>query len=224
MRSVVVHERGCQEEGLVPADYDIETFLRAVGSGNPTPGGGAASAVVAALAAALAEMVAEFTVDKPAYASVDGEMRLVISQTKKLQEELLALIEEDEHGFASVSLAYGLPKTTEEEKTARAATIQQALYTAMQAPLAVMDRGCRVLALALQVAQSGNRRLASDAGCSALLGESAVRAAGLNVLANAVLLQDQAASLQAREQVAHYTRQAAATRRRVMRLVDKALE
>jgi hypothetical protein len=51
-----------------------------------------------------------------------------------------------------------------------------------------------------------------------------VRAAGLNVLANAVLLQDKAASLQAREQVAHYTRQAATARRRVMHLVDEALE
>jgi formiminotetrahydrofolate cyclodeaminase len=208
----------------VPADYEIGAFLRAVGSGNPTPGGGAASAVAAALAAALAEMVAQFTIDKPAYASVDGEMHLVIGQTEKLRDELLALVEEDERGFAEVSLAYGLSKTTEEEQTERSAAIQQALHTAMQAPLAIMERGCQVLALALQVAQSGNRRLASDAGCSALLGESAVRAAGLNVLANAVLMQDKAASLQAREQVAHYTRQAATARRRVMRLVDKALE
>ena len=208
----------------MPADYEIGAFLRAVGSGNPTPGGGAASAVAAALAAALAEMVAQFTIDKPAYASVDGEMHLVIGQTEKLRDELLALVEEDERGFAEVSLAYGLSKTTEEEQTERSAAIQQALHTAMQAPLAIMERGCQVLALALQVAQSGNRRLASDAGCSALLGESAVRAAGLNVLANAVLLQDKAASLKAHEQVAYYTRQAATARRRVMRLVDKALE
>jgi formiminotetrahydrofolate cyclodeaminase len=208
----------------VPADYEIGAFLRAVGSGNPTPGGGAASAVAAALAAALAEMVAQFTIDKPAYASVDREMRLVIGQAEKLRDELLALVEEDERGFAAVSLAYGRSKTTEEEQTERSAAIQRALYTAMRAPLAIMERGCQVMALAQQVAQSGNRRLASDAGCSALLGESAVRTAGLNVLANAVLLKDKAASLQAREQVAHYTRQAATARRRVMRLVDKALE
>jgi formiminotetrahydrofolate cyclodeaminase len=208
----------------VPADYDIEAFLRAVGSSNPTPGGGAASAASAALAAALAEMVAQFTVGKPAYLAVDEEMRLVIDQAEQLQGELLALVEEDERGFAMVSLAYGRPKTTEEEKTARTVAIQQALATAMQAPLAVMERGCQVLALALSVGRSGNNRLASDAGCSALLGEAAVRAAGLNVLANAVLLQDKAASAQAREQVARYTRQAAAARRQVMRLVDTVLQ
>jgi formiminotetrahydrofolate cyclodeaminase len=87
-----------------------------------------------------------------------------------------------------------------------------------------MERGGQILALALTVARSGNRRLASDAGCSALLGEAAIRAAGLNVLANAVLLQDKAAATQARGQVARYTRQAATARRQVMRLVDKALE
>jgi methenyltetrahydrofolate cyclohydrolase len=208
----------------VPTDYDIGTFLRAVGSGNPTPGGGAASAAAAALAAALAEMVAQFTVGKPAYVAVDGEMRVVITQAEQLQDALLALVDEDERGFSMVSLAYGLPKTTEDEKTARAAAIQQALLGAMQAPLAVMERGCQILALALTVARSGNRRLASDAGCSALLGEAAVRAAGLNVLANAVLLQDKAAATQAHGQVARYTRQAATARRQVMRLVDKALE
>ena len=86
-----------------------------------------------------------------------------------------------------------------------------------------MERSCRVLDAALQVARSGNRRLASDAGCSALLGEAAIRAAGLNVLANAVLLQDKVASTQAREEVARYTRRAAAARRGVMRLVEKEL-
>jgi formiminotetrahydrofolate cyclodeaminase len=169
-------------------------------------------------------MVAQFTIGKPAYLAVDEEMRLVIDQAEHLQGELLALVEEDERGFSMVSVAYGRPKTTEEEKTARTVAIQHALATAMQAPLAVMERGCQILALALSVARSGNRRLASDAGCSALLGEAAVRAAGLNVLANAVLLQDTAASTQAREQVARNTRQAAITRRQVIRLVDKALQ
>jgi formiminotetrahydrofolate cyclodeaminase len=207
----------------VPADYDLGTFLTAVGSGNPTPGGGAASAVAGALAAALAEMVAQFTTGKPAYAAVEDEMRLVIGQAEQLQRELLSLVEEDERGFAEVSMAYSRPKTTHEEQVARSAAIQQSLLVAMQAPLAVMERGCQVLALAVQVARSGNRRLASDAGCSALVGEAAVRAAGLNVLANAILMQDKTVSGQAREQVARYTRQAVSARRQVMRLVGKEL-
>jgi formiminotetrahydrofolate cyclodeaminase len=150
-------------------------------------------------------------------------MRLVIGQAEQLQRELLSLVEEDERGFAEVSVAYSRPKTTHEEQAARSAAIQQSLLVAMQVPLAVMERGCRVLALAVQVARSGNRRLASDAGCSALVGEAAVRAAGLNVLANATLMQDKTVSGQAREQVVRYTRQAASARRQVMRLVEKEL-
>ena len=208
---------------VVPADQDLGHFIRALGSASPAPGGGAASAVAGALAAALAEMVAQFTVGKAAYATVEPEMNSVIEQAQQLETELLELVAEDERGFAGVALAYGLPKSTLEEQAARTMAIQEALQIAMRAPLGVMERSCRVLDVALQVAGSGNRRLASDAGCSALLGEAAIRAAGLNVLANAVLLRDKVASRQAREEVARYTRRAAAARRGVMRLVEKEL-
>ncbi|MGO8946758.1 MAG: cyclodeaminase/cyclohydrolase family protein [Ktedonobacterales bacterium] len=207
----------------MPVDQDLGYFIRALGSSDPTPGGGAASAVAGALAAALAEMVAQFTAGKVAYAAATREMNSVIVQAEQLQSELLALVDEDERGFAAVTLAYSHPRTTPEEQAARTAAIQEALQVAMRAPLAVMERSCQVLALALQVAEIGNRRLASDAGCSALLGEAAVRAAGLNVLANAVLMKDKAAAGLARQQVARYIRVAALARRRVMRLVDKEL-
>ena len=41
-------------------------------------------------------------------------------------------------------------------------------------------------------------------GCAAILGEAAVRSAALNVLANVVLLHDEAAAAEARRQVADY--------------------
>ncbi len=202
----------------------ISQFLEALGSAAPTPGGGAASAVVGATAAALCEMVAHFTVGRQAYAAVDGRMAGVIEEAERLRGELLALVEEDERGFAAVTAAYGQPKATPDERAARAAAVQEALATAMRAPLRVMERSCTVLALAVEVAESGNRRLASDAGSAALLGEAAVRAAGLNVLANVVLMQDEAEVADARRRVSQYVSQASLTRERVMRLVDPQLE
>ena len=56
-----------------------------------------------------------------------------------------------------------------------------------------MAGACRqVLDLARAVAESGNPRLASDAGVAALLAEAALRASAINVRVNLVALQDEA--------------------------------
>jgi formiminotetrahydrofolate cyclodeaminase len=198
-------------------------FLAALGSSAPTPGGGAASAVVGATAAALAEMVAQLTAGKPAYVAVDADMRAVMEEAQRLRWELLELVEADERGFAEVTSAFRLPKATSAEREAREAAVQKALVISMQAPLQVMEVSVRVLALAMDVAQHGNRNLASDAGCAAIFGEASVRAAGLNVLANVVLLHDVAEAGTARAQVARYISLAEETRRQVLLLVDPLL-
>jgi formiminotetrahydrofolate cyclodeaminase len=59
----------------------------------------------------------------------------------------------------------------------------------------------------------------SDAGCAALFGEAAVRAAALNVLANVVLLRDDAAAIEARATVTRLEEQAQALRERTMAAV-----
>jgi formiminotetrahydrofolate cyclodeaminase len=202
----------------------VSQFLEALGSAAPTPGGGAASAMVGATAAALCEMVAHFTVGRQAYAAVEGRMTIVIQEAGRLRGQLLALAEEDERGYAAVTAAYRQPKSTAEEQAARAAAVQAALATAMRAPLQMMERTCAALELAVEVAESGNVRLASDAGCAALLGEAAVRAAGLNVLANVVLMPESPVAADARRRVSHYTGLASRSRERVMRLVDPQLE
>jgi formiminotetrahydrofolate cyclodeaminase len=222
--SVPAHHDASESSHSQDIDMPIPAFLKALGSSAPTPGGGAASAVVGATAAALAEMVAQLTAGKPAYAAVDEDMRAVMEEAERLRHELLELVEADERGFAEVTSALRLPKATPAEKAVRAAAVQKALVVAMQAPLRVMEVCGRVLALALDVARQGNRNLASDAGCAAIFGEAAVRAAGLNVLANVVLLDDEAKAGSARGQVTQHISLAEEARRQVMRLVDPRLE
>src|SRR5260221_480868 len=53
----------------------ITGFLEALGSSAPTPGGGAASALVGATAAALTEMVAQLTVGQPQVQAVEDGVR-----------------------------------------------------------------------------------------------------------------------------------------------------
>ena len=176
-----------------------------------------------ATAAALAEMVAQLTAGKQAYAAVDADMRAVMEEGQRLRRELLELVEADERGFAEVTSAYRLPKATSAEREAREAAVQKALVISMQAPLQVMKVSGRVLDLAMDVAQHGNRNLASDAGCAAIFGEASVRAAGLNVLANVVLLHDEVDAGTARAQVARYISLAEEARRQVLLLVDPLL-
>jgi formiminotetrahydrofolate cyclodeaminase len=197
----------------------VPEFLAALGSSAATPGGGAASALAGALGAALTEMVAQLTVGRPRFAQVDEAMRAVVTQAQRIRADLLALMEEDEQAYAAVAAAYKLPKTSEEEQARRDEAVQLALRAAMEPPLHVMERACDAMDLASEVAASGNPSVASDAGCAALLGEAAVRTAGLNVLANVVLLRDQEVADQAREQIAGYEERAEALRERTLAAV-----
>lgn len=200
-------------------EQTIGEFLEALGSSAPAPGGGAASALAGALAAALAEMVAQLTVGRSRFAAVEEPMRSLVAGARAARATLLALADDDARAYAAVSGAYKLPKATDEEKAQRDDAIQAALHDAMQPPLRMMATGCRVLALAEEAAASGNPTVASDAGCAALLGEAAVRAAGLNVLANVVLLRDGDAATEARVAKERYEGEAAALRERTMAAV-----
>lgn len=207
----------------VSDERGIADFLEALGSSAPAPGGGAASALAGALAAALAEMVAQLTVDRPKYQSVDASMRALIARARAARADLLAAMDDDARAYGAVAAAYKLPKANDEERAARDAAIQDALRGAMRPPLRVMERACEVLELAEEAASAGNPSVASDAGCAALIGEAAVRAAALNVLANVALLRDEGEAQRARLEVARLEERAAALREHTMAAVHTRL-
>lgn len=166
----------------------VSAFAQALGSSAPTPGGGAASALVGALAAALAEMVARFTVGRAKYREVEPQAQAIIQEAQEAREALVALVEDDATAYRTVSIAYALPRAGETERQAREAAIHDALRQAMQPPLRTLRRSLAVMNLARQIAEIGNSTVLSDAACAAAIGEAAIRAAALNVLANVALL------------------------------------
>ena len=206
-----------------PGGVTLATFLETRGSSAPAPGGGAASALAGALAAALAEMVAQLTVGRAKYALVDARVRALIEQLRAARRKLMQLMADDEQAFQSVSAAYKLPKADDDERAARDAAIQASLRAAMTPPLAVMSTACDVLLIAEEIARVGNGTVVSDAGCAAILGEAAVRAAALNVLANVVLLRDEALVTTARQQVVDFEARAAELSQRAMATVRQRM-
>ena len=171
-------------------EMSVDTFVAALGSGAPTPGGGAASALVGALAAALAEMVARFTVGRKNYVAVEAQAQQIIQQAEQARSALLGLVAADEQAFQQVSDAYTLAKTTDEERAKRNSAIQVALRAAMEPPTQALALAASVVSLAYDVASIGNATVLSDAACAAIVGESAARAAAINILANVALLTD----------------------------------
>lgn len=206
-----------------PDGVTLATFLETLGSSAPAPGGGAASALAGALAAALAEMVAQLTVGRAKYAPVDEWVRALIEQLRAARRKLMQLMADDEQAFQSLSAAYRLPKADDDARAARDAAIQASLRAAMTPPLAVMSTSCDVLLIAEEIGRIGNGTVVSDAGCAAILGEAAVRAAALNVLANVMLLRDEALVTTARQQVVDLEARAVELSQRTMATVRQRM-
>jgi len=187
---------------------DMRAFLEEVASPSPTPGGGSVAALSGALAAALASMACQLTVGKEEYAEAEKEMKAALEQTRGLQKDLFAFIEEDAQAFEALLAAYRLPEDTEEEKESRTMAVQMALRGAASVPLAVADRAVKVLEVLLTVAEKGNPNVLPDTGTAAQMAKAAVRGSALNVRTNATSLADEKLATAFGEQIGGFEERA----------------
>jgi len=119
----------------------------------------------------------------------------------KLRSSLQDSVAEDSAAFDEVMDAFKLPKTTEEEKSARQTTIQEATLHAAQVPLRVARYIVDVLQLARLMVEKGNSNAITDAGTAAALAKSALSGASMNVLINLEALDDPREVEQIKEQL-----------------------
>ena len=164
----------------------LSRFLDRVASAEPTPGGGSASAVTGAMAAALLAMVSRVTKVKEGGVSIETVARKMDQD----RTTLLDLAAKDAQAFDDVMRAMRLPKETDAQRRERQQTIQRALIEAAAVPLAVAAQATDVLKSAALVAREGNVNAISDAGVAALLAHAAVHGAILNVRINLSSIKD----------------------------------
>ena len=81
--------------------------------------------------------------------------------------------------------AFGLSKSTDEEKVTRKKAIQEATKFAIEIPFKVMQLSFESMTLIKAMAEVGNPNSVSDAGVGALCARSAVMGAFMNVRINA---------------------------------------
>jgi len=204
-------------------DKTVTQFLDELASNSPAPGGGSVAALAGAAGAALASMVCNLTIGKKKYAEVQDEMKAVLEQTELLRKELTQLIDKDTEAFNSLMAAFGLPKGTEQEQSARSAAIQTATKAATLVPLSVMRTCEKGLLHARTVAQKGNKNSGSDAGVAALLLQAGCAGAALNVRTNLGGLNDTEFVQQIAQQSKEIARNVEKLSREVLAEVEKSL-
>ena len=168
-----------------------EQFLDQLASSQPAPGGGSASAQAIATAASLVEMVSNLTLGRKKYELVQTEMEELRLTARALGARARALVDEDTQAYDAVMIAFQLPKSTDQEKSLRNASILEATRNAIQVPQETANLGIQVLQ-AVQVALAkGNSNAFSDGLVAAYLASAGCKGALANVKINLSGLKDE---------------------------------
>ncbi len=162
----------------------IGQWTDALASKAPVPGGGGASALAGALAAALGQMVANLTGGKKRYVDVEEEMQQSLFALNILQLELMALADKDAEVFAPLAAAYSLPSGTDEERAEKDRVMEVNLLAASLVPMQMMEKASAVLDILELLEEKGSRMAVSDVGVAAQMARTALTGAVMNVYIN----------------------------------------
>lgn len=179
----------------------VEGFVEAVASPDPTPGGGSCAALAGALAAGLGEMVAVKSVQKKSLAEHAETLGRHACALAGLKQQLQSAIDRDAAAFDAVMAAFKLPKASETEKKERAQAIEQATCGATEVPLEVARNAAETLDHLKQLEPISSPSMASDLKTGAHLAVAALRGALENVAINLDSLPDGEFKQQARQEV-----------------------
>lgn len=171
-------------------DMTLTEFAEETASESPAPGGGSIAAYMGALGAALSTMVANLSAHKPGWDDRWKEFSDYAERGHALMTRLLALVDEDTAAFNKIMAVFSMPKSTPEEKAARAEALETATLYATEVPLRTMEASYEVFDYAEAMAREGNPASVSDAAVGALAARAAVVGALLNVRINAAGLKN----------------------------------
>lgn len=205
-------------------DMSLREFVQETASESPAPGGGSISAAIGAFGAALATMVANLSSHKRGWDDRWEEFSDWAERGKAYYEELLRLIDEDTAAFDALMAAFGLPKSTDEEKDARAEAIADATKRAIEVPLETMRTALASMDVIEAMAKIGNPNSVSDAGVGVIAARSAVLGAQLNVKINCSGLEDKAFATRAISEAATLAESAIAREAQILSIVESKMD
>ena len=171
------------------SDLAISEYLEALASKSPTPGGGSASALIAAQGTALLSMVCEFSRPR------DESLLDINKKCSATQTNLLRLVQKDVDTFNEVMNWYA-DKGSDQ--------YQKATETAVTVSLDIMREASTVIDAAEYLSKRGNKNLISDVAIGAKLLSSGIESAYINVLVNLKTISNGWTAREAKEKSREY--------------------
>ena len=166
------------------AGLTVRQFIEEVASRSSAPGGGSASAAIAAMGAGLGSMVAKLTLGVRKFEDLDAKMRKIAQPLHNAVKALIPMIDADTNAFRDYVEALRLPSDTKEEKKVKSERLQQGLKKAIDVPLTTMKLADLAWDAMLGIAQYGNIASKSDVEVGAKAMETGIWGAYKNVLIN----------------------------------------
>lgn len=161
-------------------DLTVTQLLDSIGDRTPTPGGGAVASIVTAIAAALAKMVVNYSVNKKSLADHAADNQAALDRLETNVAEALRLAEADAVAFARLGSLWKLAS----DHPDRVAGWDDAVQAAIEAPQGVMRLCAAMLDNLSRLVTTTNTMLASDLAIAAILAEAGLRSASWNVRIN----------------------------------------
>ena len=169
---------------------NIKQFLTELASSSPAPGGGSVAALSGALSAALSAMVCNLTIGKEKYIDIEKDIKISLKKIEKIREQLTDLIDLDTNAFNDVIKAFKMPKKTDEEIERRKNAIQKGYKNASMIPFKTAKTCQKILYIAQLLAEKGNKNSITDVAVSALMANTGLKSAILNVKINLGSIND----------------------------------
>lgn len=168
----------------------LTSFANETASESMAPGGGSIAAMAGALGVSLGTMVANLSAGKRGWEEKTAFFSPWAEKGQYWKDRFLFLVDEDTRSFDLIIEAFGLPKTSDEEKAIRSAAVQSATKYAVEVPLQTLKYCLEALELTDAMVEHGNPNSITDAGVGALMLKACAGGALMNVKVNLKDLKD----------------------------------
>jgi glutamate formiminotransferase / formiminotetrahydrofolate cyclodeaminase len=165
-------------------DMRCRDLVDEVSRDTPAPGGGSIAALAGSLGAALASMVANLTRGKADSETAEQQLLAAAERAQRVKDALMLAVDEDTLAFSAYMDARRLSAGTAEERTHRAAKMQEGLKLAVEVPLRTARLSYEAMETAEMAMRYGNPNSVTDAMVGVTIAFAGVRGGIWNVLIN----------------------------------------